>query len=29
MTVERFTEDQVERYARHIILPNVGGAGQR
>ena len=25
----RFTEDQVQRYARHIILPNVGGAGQR
>jgi molybdopterin/thiamine biosynthesis adenylyltransferase len=24
-----FTEDQVQRYARHIILPNVGGAGQR
>ena len=25
----RFTEDQVQRYSRHIILPNVGGAGQR
>jgi sulfur-carrier protein adenylyltransferase/sulfurtransferase len=25
----RFTEDQVQRYARHIILPNVGAAGQR
>ena len=24
-----FTEDQVQRYSRHIILPNVGGAGQR
>ena len=24
-----FTEDQVQRYARHIILPNIGGAGQR
>jgi sulfur-carrier protein adenylyltransferase/sulfurtransferase len=24
-----FTEEQVQRYARHIILPNVGGAGQR
>ena len=29
MTVERFTEDQVQRYARHIILPSIGGAGQR
>ena len=25
----RFTEDQVQRYSRHIILPNVGAAGQR
>jgi len=24
-----FRDDQVERYARHIILPEVGGAGQR
>jgi sulfur-carrier protein adenylyltransferase/sulfurtransferase len=24
-----FNEDQVQRYARHIILPNIGGAGQR
>ena len=24
-----FTEDQVLRYARHIILPNIGGVGQR
>jgi adenylyltransferase/sulfurtransferase len=24
-----FNEDQVQRYSRHIILPNVGGAGQR
>jgi molybdopterin/thiamine biosynthesis adenylyltransferase len=24
-----FTEDQVLRYARHIILPNIGGEGQR
>ena len=23
-----FTEDQIERYARHIILKDVGGAGQ-
>ncbi len=25
----KFTEEQVERYARHIILPQVGGRGQR
>jgi adenylyltransferase/sulfurtransferase len=24
-----FTEDQVLRYSRHIILPRIGGAGQR
>ncbi len=24
-----FTPDQVSRYARHLILPEVGGAGQR
>jgi molybdopterin/thiamine biosynthesis adenylyltransferase len=24
-----FTEEQVQRYARHIILPEIGGAGQR
>jgi adenylyltransferase/sulfurtransferase len=24
-----FTEDQVLRYARHIILPGIGGSGQR
>ena len=24
-----FTEDQVQRYSRHIILPNIGGVGQR
>ena len=24
-----FNEDQVQRYARHIILPNIGGKGQR
>lgn len=24
-----FTEDQIERYARHVILKEVGGAGQR
>ena len=26
---QRFTPDQVARYARHLILPEVGGAGQR
>jgi adenylyltransferase/sulfurtransferase len=25
----RFTEDEVVRYARHIILPQIGGDGQR
>src|SRR5947209_14381664 len=30
MTQNRtFTPDQVARYARHLILPEVGGAGQR
>ena len=24
-----FNEEQVQRYSRHIILPNIGGAGQR
>src|SRR5438874_5239783 len=24
-----FTEEQVLRYSRHIILPNIGAAGQR
>ncbi|MGH2697122.1 MAG: HesA/MoeB/ThiF family protein, partial [Actinomycetota bacterium] len=24
-----FTEDEVRRYARHIILPGIGGDGQR
>ncbi|CAN0490464.1 unnamed protein product, partial [Discosporangium mesarthrocarpum] len=23
-----FTEDQIQRYARHIVLPEVGGTGQ-
>ena len=23
-----FTEDQLQRYARHIVLPEVGGVGQ-
>ena len=26
---DRFNPDQVARYARHLILPEVGGAGQR
>jgi len=25
----RFTEEQVQRYSRHIILPNIGARGQR
>ena len=24
-----FSEEQIERYSRHIILPEVGGTGQR
>src|SRR5512146_1230964 len=24
-----FSEEQIERYSRHIILPEVGGLGQR
>src|SRR3989304_3785111 len=24
-----FTEEQIQRYSRHIILPEVGGKGQR
>src|SRR5258705_12902249 len=24
-----FTEEQILRYSRHIILPKIGGAGQR
>jgi sulfur-carrier protein adenylyltransferase/sulfurtransferase len=28
-TPTRFTEDQVQRYSRHIILPNIGAKGQR
>ncbi len=29
MTGENFTEEQVLRYSRHIILPGIGGEGQR
>jgi sulfur-carrier protein adenylyltransferase/sulfurtransferase len=29
MTNPMFTEEQVRRYARHIILPGIGGEGQR
>jgi adenylyltransferase/sulfurtransferase len=29
MANKTFTPDQVARYARHLILPEVGGAGQR
>jgi len=25
----KFTEDEIQRYARHITLPQVGGLGQR
>jgi len=28
-TSPMFTEEQVQRYSRHIILPNIGGKGQR
>lgn len=28
MSVMDFTEDQLHRYARHIVLPEVGGTGQ-
>ena len=29
MSEPTFTEEQVRRYARHIILPGIGGDGQR
>ncbi|HVB76693.1 MAG TPA: molybdopterin-synthase adenylyltransferase MoeB [Candidatus Nitrosotalea sp.] len=28
MAVDKFTPEQVQRYARHLILPEVGGKGQ-
>ncbi|MCC6546808.1 molybdopterin-synthase adenylyltransferase MoeB [Candidatus Sumerlaeota bacterium] len=29
MAFQGFSDDQLERYARHIILPQIGGKGQR
>lgn len=29
MSASKFTEEQLQRYARHIVLPRVGGKGQR
>ena len=29
MTAATFTEDQIQRYARHIVLPQVGSTGQQ
>lgn len=29
ISTKRFTEEQIKRYSRHIILPQVGGKGQR
>ncbi len=29
MSMPDFTEEQVLRYSRHIILPGIGGEGQR
>ncbi|RUV48624.1 thiamine biosynthesis protein ThiF, partial [Mesorhizobium sp. M7A.F.Ca.MR.228.00.0.0] len=28
MTTAALTADEIERYARHIVLPEIGGAGQ-
>ena len=28
MELSDFTEEQLHRYARHIVMPEVGGAGQ-
>ena len=27
--MSNFTEEQIKRYSRHIILPEVGGKGQK
>src|SRR5690606_33410901 len=29
MTLPSLNDDELERYARHIVLPEIGGAGQR
>ncbi|RVA31639.1 thiamine biosynthesis protein ThiF, partial [Mesorhizobium sp. M7D.F.Ca.US.004.03.1.1] len=29
MTAAALTADEIERYARHIVLPEIGGAGQQ
>ncbi|TIW86421.1 MAG: thiamine biosynthesis protein ThiF, partial [Mesorhizobium sp.] len=29
MTTAALTADEIERYARHIVLPEIGGAGQQ
>ncbi|MEE9202363.1 MAG: HesA/MoeB/ThiF family protein, partial [Dehalococcoidia bacterium] len=29
ISTKRFTEEQIKRYSRHIILPQVGGKGQK
>ncbi|TGV64160.1 thiamine biosynthesis protein ThiF, partial [Mesorhizobium sp. M00.F.Ca.ET.149.01.1.1] len=28
MTSAALTDEELERYARHIVLPEIGGAGQ-
>src|SRR5215207_7104398 len=28
MTIDRLTETEIHRYARHIVLPELGGGGQ-
>ena len=29
MTTEPLNSEEIQRYARHIILPEIGGAGQQ